>query len=269
MQRPDPKPFSRLATLAVALICTWLTGCASHPYAVLPLAASAPPSPTHAPAEPEAIPAERRITPEEILARAATAPVTPFEGDDWKTLLDGQTLTGWQGLDFAAHGEVYCTNGLVILGMGDPFTGILWTNAPPAGSYEVALDAMRVMGSDFFCGLTFPVRDSFCSLILGGWGGGLVGLSSLDGYDASENETMHNFNFERGRWYRIRLRVLPERIVVWIDNDKIIDVVTKDRRISLRPGEIELSKPFGICSWQTMAALREIRVRPLAAEPGR
>ena len=82
--------------------------------------------------------------------------------------------------------------------MGDPFTGINWTNDFPKMNYEVALDAMRVMGSDFFCGLTVPVGDTFCSLIVGGWGGSLVGISSLDGMDASENETTKFISFEIG-----------------------------------------------------------------------
>jgi hypothetical protein len=38
-------------------------------------------------------------------------------------------------------------------------------------------------------------------------------------------------------------------------------VDTTDRKISLRAGDIESSKPFGIASYQTTAALREIRLR--------
>ncbi len=91
-------------------------------------------------------------------------------------------------------------------------------------NYEVALDAMRVMGSDFFCGLTVPVGTNFCSLIVGGWGGSLVGISSLDGMDASENETTKFVSFESGRWYRIRLRVTEKKIEGWIDKDKLVDV---------------------------------------------
>src|SRR5207248_8556470 len=134
-----------------------------------------------------------------------------------------------------------------------------WTNAFPKINYEFALDAMRVTGSDFFCGLTVPVGDSFCSLIVGGWGGSLVGISSLDGMDASENETSKFMNFEKGRWYRIRLRVRETKIEAWIDRQKLIDVDTTGRKISLRPGDIELSKPVGLASWQTTAVFREIR----------
>ena len=108
--------------------------------------------------------------------------------------------------------------------MGNPFTGVNWTNDFPKMNYEVAFDAMRVMGSDFFCGLTVPVGESFCSLIVGGWGGTLVGISSLDGMDASENETTKFVSFETGRWYRIRLRVTEKKLQAWIDQEKLVDV---------------------------------------------
>jgi hypothetical protein len=48
-------------------------------------------------------------------------------------------------------------------------------------NYEIKLEAKKVTGNDFFCGMTFPVGDSFCSFIVGGWGGPVVGLSSIDG----------------------------------------------------------------------------------------
>ena len=56
-----------------------------------------------------------------------------------------------------------------------------------------------------------------------------------------------------------------QKIEAWIDKDNVVDVVTTDRRISLRPGEIELSKPFGIAAYETTAALRQIKVRRVSA----
>jgi hypothetical protein len=176
-------------------------------------------------------------------------------------MFDGKTLNGWRETDFAGHGVVECESGMMVLNMGDPFTGVNWTNDFPKVNYEVALDAMRVMGSDFFCGLTVPVGHAFCSLIVGGWGGSLVGISSIDGLDASENETTKFFSFEKGRWYRIRLRVTEKKIEAWIDKEKLVDVVIAGKRISVRPGDIELSQPFGLAAWETTAAVREIKMR--------
>ena len=76
---------------------------------------------------------------------------------------------------------------------------------------------MRVDGIDFFCGLTFPVADSHASFIVGGWGGTVVGISSIDGMDASENATTKYVKFQLKRWYKIRIRVTPTSIQAWID----------------------------------------------------
>jgi hypothetical protein len=210
-------------------------------------------------AAPSSVPSHR--APDEILKAAATKPSAPFEGEGWRALFDGKTLAGWRETQFSGRGEVESRLNALVLNMGDPFTGVNWTNEFPNLNYEVALDAMRVAGSDFFCALTVPVGDSFCSLIVGGWGGSLVGISSIDSMDASENETTKFVNFEQGRWYRIRLRISEGRIEGWIDKEKLVDVVTTGKRISLRAGEIEQSKPFGIAAWQSTAALREIRMR--------
>jgi hypothetical protein len=199
-------------------------------------------------------------------APPAAATAAPSSTDTWLRLFDGTTLTGWKFPGFAGAGEVEVQDGSIILGMGAMLTGIVHTNPIPTMDYEVTLKAMKIDGSDFFCGLTFPVKDSFCTLIAGGWGGGLVGLSSLDNYDASENETSTFRSFEKNRWYSFRLRVTEARIEAWLDGDPLIDVSIAGRKISLRPGDIELSVPFGISAWQTRAALRDIRLRRL--EPG-
>jgi len=184
-------------------------------------------------------------------------------------MFDGHSLAGWHEAPFAGHGDVHCQDGVIVLSMGNPFTGINWTNDFPKMNYEVAFDAMRVMGSDFFCGLTVPVGDSFCSLIVGGWGGSLVGISSLDGMDASENEATKFVSFETGRWYRIRMRVTEKKLQAWIDKEKLVDVDTSEKKISLRPGDIELSKPFGVAAWQTSSALREIKFRKVSGPAGK
>lgn len=253
----------------LALTLCFLAGCASESTkspAPPVVVQETPAAPAHAELPAASPPAP--VVPD-VVKEAAAKPSEPFEGDGWKDLFDGQSLAGWTEAPFAGRGEVQCRDGLIVLKMGDPFTGINWTNPVPHMNYEVALDAMKIMGSDFFCGLTVPVGDSFCSLIVGGWGGSLVGISSLNGMDASENETSKFMTFESRRWYRIRLRITERRIQAWVDAEKLVDVDTTDKKISLRPGDIELSKPFGLACWQTSAVYREIKLRPVSGPEGK
>jgi hypothetical protein len=189
---------------------------------------------------------------------------TPQPADAaWQALFDGQTLTGWQPSKFSAEGAVKVEDGRIVLDTGKSMTGITWAGAPlPATNYEIALQAMRVEGRDFFAGVTFPVDGSFCSLILGGWGGSVVGLSSINGQDASENDTSQSIEFQNGRWYSVRIRVTPAKIEVWLDDRQIITQDLKGNKIDIRL-EMELSKPLGVASWKTKSALRDIRLRRL------
>ena len=200
-------------------------------------------------------------TPQKKLPLYAQIPHIDFS--KWKPLFDGKSLKGWKVTDFAGHGSVYVTNGCMVIEMGAVLSGVNGPTNLFKSNYEIVLDAMRVDGSDFFCGLTFPVNDSCCTLIVGGWGGGVVGISSIDDLDASMNETTKFMDFENGRWYRIRVRVLPDRIQAWIGKEKVADVNIKGRKILLRPGEIELSAPFGIATYMTTAKIRNIYWRPL------
>jgi hypothetical protein len=182
------------------------------------------------------------------------------EPKDTSLLFDGKTLENWEITDFGPQGPVYVSGGEIILGMGDGCTGITWKKYFPAINYEVTLEAKRIEGNDFFCGMTFPVGKNPCTLIVGGWGGTTVGLSSINGMDASENETTSLRQFQKDLWYHICLRVTEKEIKAWIDSTMVVDFTIGEKRLSIRP-EVELSKPFGIASWRTTAALRNIRVK--------
>jgi hypothetical protein len=182
---------------------------------------------------------------------------------DWQPLFDGKSLKGWRETQFLKPGEVRVEDGVIVLGFGKPLTGINWTGEFPKSDYEIRFEALRRSGNDFFATLTFPVQDSFCSWVTGGWGGDIVGLSSLDGWDASENETRTYFTFENRRWYAMRLRVTENQIMAWIDDKPIIKVDIGGRSIGLRYGEIEKSVPLGFASYATTGALRKIEYRLL------
>ncbi len=176
---------------------------------------------------------------------------------------DGSQLGQWEQTSFGGEGPVSVrrrrdrARAWAIRSPGSPGRA-----RPCRPAFEIALEAARLAGSDFFCALTFPVGRSHCSLILGGWGGTTVGLSSLDGLDASENETTREMRFEDKRWYRVRVAVTATHIRAWLDDQPIVEVVTAGRRIGIRP-EVDASRPLGIASYRTRAGVRAIRVRKL------
>jgi hypothetical protein len=184
----------------------------------------------------------------------------------WQSLFDGKTLGKWKPTEFGGQGESTVDNGTILLAHGEPLTGVTWDGTPPMHmNYEIELDAQRVDGSDFFCALTVPVDKSNCSLIIGGWGGTLCGISNLDDNDAANNETTKLHEFKNKQWYHIRLRVEPEKLQAWVDDEQIVNVNTKDKKIGIR-FEVELSKPLGIASYQSSAALKNIQWRAITPE---
>lgn len=183
------------------------------------------------------------------------------------TLFDGKSLDDWQVVDAGGSGHVEVKDGQMLLGTGESLTGAVYKNTDkiPVTNYEITLEAQRLEGNDFFCGLTFPVGSlkTCATLICGGWGGSVTGISSIDGSDASENTTGHYRKWEDKKWHRIKLRVTPEAITVWANDEKIIDVTIKDRKIGLRSGPIEEFAPLSLTTYQTTAAIRNVVIKPI------
>lgn len=200
-----------------------------------------------------------------VIPTPATSPEpdAKSKADNWRSMFDGKELGEWAKTKFGGEGDVLIEDGAIKLDYGQYMTGITYTGKHlPNSNYEIELEAMREEGSDFFCGLTFPVKDKHLSLIIGGWGGSVVGISSLDDMDASENNSTAYMNFKNKQWYKIRLRVLPEEILAWIDDKEVVNVDIKDRRLSTRI-EVDLCKPLGIASFDTQSAIRSIKIREI------
>lgn len=202
--------------------------------------------------------------PVNLMAAEKKSDAPDLSAKDWKPLFDGKTLDGWAITDFAGHEKSSVNDGVLRIPAGLALSGVNVTGEPPKMNFELTLEARKIEGNDFFCCLTFPYGDSHCSFVVGGWGGGLVGISSIDGMDASENETADYMLFKKEQWYRISVRVTPEKIETWIDDTKMVDFKTEHRKVGMRFGEIEESKPLGIATWITTAEIRDIRVRSLA-----
>ncbi|MES2792566.1 MAG: DUF1080 domain-containing protein [Planctomycetota bacterium] len=206
------------------------------------------------------------IRAEEPAEKKAAAPAAAEKAEvQWQPLFDGKTLDGWKPTEFGTGGEILVEDGRMLISFGDGCTGVTWQKDFPKVDYEVRVEAQRVDGTDFFCGMTFPVQESPCSLIVGGWGGAVVGLSSIDGEDAAHNKTSQYMTFKKGQWYNVRLRVTKTRVTVWIDEKQVIDQETTGHKLTIRP-EVKKSLPFGICSWSTTAALRKVELRKLTEE---
>ena len=198
-------------------------------------------------------------------AAASGDDTKPADKDGWKPLFNGKDLEGWKITEFGGQGEVLFEEGEIVISQGVDLSGLHTEQEIPKSNYEVQFEAQRAAGSDFFAGLTFPVKDSYCSLIVGGWGGGVCGISSLSGMDASENETTSYQQFDKGKWYKIRLVVRDDHINAWIDDKQIVDVDTTGQKIGVR-FEVERSKPFGFSTYQTTGRLKNARIRSLPPE---
>lgn len=211
-------------------------------------------------------PAEAESKPSEVKGEAVAGKAAAEETGEI-ALFNGKDLGDWKKTEYGGEGEVFVDEeGNLEFGFGAVLTGVHWGKEAPAKSnYEISLEAMKLDGYDFFCALTFPVKESHATFVIGGWGGGVVGISSVDDLNASENETMNIEGFENNRWYKVRVRVTDDKIDAWLDEDHMVDLPLKDRKISLLPGDIELSVPIGLASYQTRSQYRNIVWKDLSA----
>ena len=181
-------------------------------------------------------------------------------------LFNGRDLTGWKTADLFEGGKVaVLPDGAVECDFGNPMTGIAYTNTPPRMNYELSLQAVRVQGSDFFVALTLPIETNYCTIIIGGWGGNLCGISSVDYLDASENQWSENTTLENERWYTLRVRVTPGVLQVFLDETLYTARVEgPPSRFSLRSGsDIDKTGPLGLASYRTKARWRNFTLTPI------
>ncbi len=197
-------------------------------------------------------------------------PEPPPAKPTWVPVFDGEKLGSWEVISFGGEGETRIEDGTLNLHQGDALTGVRYTGdlselmPESLENYELRLEACRERGTDFFCGLTFPVgKEGLVTFICGGWGGTVTGISCLDGNDASENDTTTYQRYQQGSWYRIRVRVTATEILCWIDDTQVVAVDRGDfERFHLR-SEVEPTAPLGISTFMTHGAIRGVQIRRL------
>lgn len=181
-------------------------------------------------------------------------------------LFDGaKGLEGWKKTDFEHAGDVAARDGRMVLAAGRPMTGVTATRKDILRTnYELSYEAMRLEGGDFFAAATFPVGKSCVTLINGGWGGFVTGLSSLNGMDASENETTCSIEYKNNQWYHFRVHVTGRVVRCWLDGKEVIAVAHEDKHVGTRV-ETRPCEPLGFAAWKTAGAVRNVSMRPLTA----
>lgn len=178
-------------------------------------------------------------------------------------LFDGKSLDGWKPTDFFRPGEIKVDGGAIVMAAGKPMTGITSTRRDlPTTNYELRYEARRLSGDDFFAAATFPVGKSHVTLVNGGWGGNVTGLSSLNGSDASENETNRFLKYTNNTWYRFRVRVTAAVIRGWVDDKEVFAVNHENVEVGTRI-ETRSCRPLGFATWEASGAVRGVEVRPL------
>lgn len=213
---------------------------------------------------------KRLLLPALLLFGAAFAADEPKTAEAPKefVLFNGKSLDDWETVDIGGSGVVDLEGGVMIINQGESISGVVYKKADtlPLTNYEITLEAKRLQGVDFFVGLTFPVGDvKHCAtLICGGWGGSVTGISSIDGFDASDNNTSSYQRYEDDKWYAIKLRVTPENLSAWIGEKQVIDEDIKDKKIAVRPGPIESYLPLSLTTFNTTSAIRNIKLTPIA-----
>lgn len=184
-------------------------------------------------------------------------------------LFETPLVDRWQDAKMEGGGAVQKEADGFTLKEGAPMTGHVFPvweqEGLPAMNYRVTYEAMRVSGTDFFGSVTFPVgsRERCVTFVLGGWGGTQVGISSIDGADASENPTGSSQRLETGRWYRIRIEVEEESVRVWLDDRPLVRFDPEGRQLHLRGGEISKCVPFGFATYGTEGRIRACVVERL------
>lgn len=201
-----------------------------------------------------------------VLCIVSCRPAAPTPSlTKWSLLESGQT-TAWQQAGIPDEGVISIKDSELTLPTGQPMTGAKFANWASAGmpdtNYTISYEAMRLDGRDIFGMCTFPVgsHQSHATFVIGGWGGTVTGISSIEFLDASENQTRAEQVFENNRWYRVRIEVRPDDLRVWINDRPVVNASIKGKKVTLRHGDIDRCIPFGFATWNTTGKVRRVEV---------
>lgn len=174
----------------------------------------------------------------------------------------------WGMLDFGFNSEPTATPDLLTIPSSERLSGLNYLDdvdgllGPGRDHYEIELQARRTRGNDIFLGLTFPVGPKqSASLILGGWGGGICGITAVDGQSANDNPYKTIHTFDNNRWYRVKLQVTPTRVRAWLDGERLFTVEQAQVKAFSVRDEVEPTVPLGLFTFASSAEIKDFKVR--------
>lgn len=198
---------------------------------------------------------------------AGDGPMKPSDkstkSTDLKPLFDGKSLEGWKPNERTGEGKVEVVDGAMILDAGSPMAGITCVSSNvPSVDYELSFESKRIEGNDFFSAATFPINKSHLTLVNGGWGGSVTGLSMINGESAAENRTNTFVKYENGRWYYFKVQVTAKAIRCLVDEKPIFTIDHRGEKMTTRL-ETRVNQPLGFATYRTRGAIRAIKTRKL------
>jgi formylglycine-generating enzyme required for sulfatase activity len=204
--------------------------------------------------------------PEQRPAQAPKAAPKDLKAGTPEALFDGKSLRGWRVVG-KGQCPAIAEEGQVLIRSEQGQCGVVWQGAFPTSNYEVALEAMRVAGPWDFCDLVFPIGGQFASWDFGvGESGKGISFNQVDGGCIPVDEAARIMDFQNGRWYKIRIRVTDERVEGWLDEKRKFDVPRAGTLFAALYPRAPL-KPFGIGTWYTKGAVRNLQLRRF--QPGK
>jgi hypothetical protein len=187
---------------------------------------------------------------------------------EWQDLLGAGNTKKWKLI--ASIGDVLPGRragvkvGISVLQSGKGRCAMQWTDEFPRSNYEVTFLANRDEGKRFGA-VVFPIGDVSCSWVLGGEEDGThTGIELIDGlsYKDKKNPTYGRSRYEKGRWYRFRIRVTDEKVETWVEGREAIRLTRAGHRFS--PNDVaETLGPFGFTANRSTLGIKSLRVRTL------
>ena len=165
-----------------------------------------------------------------------------LKNEDWINLFNGWDLDEWE-----RNGSWYVSNGVIV---GSPWQASLVREDIGLSDYEFEFKAKKITGTDGFV-VIFKCSEKNHAWIVGGWRG-----KKSEVINVRETATAHGI--ESGRWYSVKVTVLPETVKGYLNGDEAWSV--SRALLENAPSQKHFPAGIGVGLWNTMCKFKELRL---------